>query len=123
VTTDTDTYDFSEAWQMFQGEKEPWKDLDRLLKWEQKLDTQQEMADAFGCSPSTISYWLGKARTERRRQRLEAGELCVRCEENETPGGIDSANRICDACLEEVRGRDRKTRYDNYLEHLQETHG
>jgi transposase-like protein len=115
----TDSYDYTKPWALFQGEKEPWKDLDRLLEYYEKLDTQKAVGDAFGCTPSTISYWLEKAREQRREERRTAGVLCQRCEDAEVPGGTNAANDICNRCLDELRARDREAPYIDYAEHLE----
>jgi hypothetical protein len=111
-------YDYSEPWSMFAGEEQPWKNLNRLLKWDEKMDTQKEMGDAFGCSPSTISYWLQKAKSDP-NVHLEDGSgiQCERCD-GETPGH----NVICNDCLDGVRDRDAGAEYNNYKAHLDEVH-
>jgi hypothetical protein len=101
--SETDDFNYDEPWAMFADEDEPWKDLDRLLKWEEKLDTQAELGDAFGCSPSTISYWLDKARDN---PEVGDGGEDIECRDcgGETPG----QNVICDDCLDKLRHEDSK---------------
>lgn len=93
---------YDDPWPMFSDEEEPWKDLERLLKWEQKMDTQMELGDAFGCSPSTISYWLDKAKDE---VEPDPDEEDLHCEfhdvcDNLAPG---VNNSLCIVCLDLAR--------------------
>lgn len=106
--------DFEEPWPMFADEDEPWKDLDRLLKLDDRMDYQYEIADALGTSPSSISYWLDKAKEKRRQERLEEGTLCQVCEEAEVPGG----GSTCGSCLDDARDADAGIDYDHYPDHL-----
>lgn len=109
-----DDCNFDEPWDIFADEDEPWKDLERLLKLDEKLDHQYEIADALGTSPSTISYWMDKAKEKRRQERLEAGTLCQVCEDAEVPG----AGEACADCLDAARSADAGTTYDHYPDHL-----
>jgi len=99
-----DEYDYSEPWPMFADEDEPWKDFDRLDRLEGQMDTQKEMAAALGCSPSTISYWLGKKADEYDPEPTEEQLKCDYYEVcgNETPG---PNNGLCDLCLDLGRRR------------------
>jgi hypothetical protein len=92
-----DEFDFTEPWDIFADENQPWKDLDRLLELDEKMETQNEVADALGCSPSTISYWLQKAR-DSREAGLDQDNPCFYNEVcgNEAPGPNNGA---CDDCL------------------------
>lgn len=93
---------YDEPWPMFSDEDEPWKDLERLLKWDGKMDTQKEMGDAFGCTPSTISYWLNKARDE---VEPEYDDEELQCSHFEVCGnlGPSPVNGICTVCLDLMR--------------------
>lgn len=96
---------YDEPWPMFADEEEPWKDLDRLLKWEEKMDTQMELGDAFGCSPSTISYWLDKARDE---VEPEYDDEELQCNYFEVCGNLAASPKmgVCDVCLDVMRHND-----------------
>jgi len=94
------------------SEDKPWTDYDRLLELEEKHDTDRAAADELGCHPNTYRKHLKRAH-EQADDVLEepeddepeelGPEICVRCEENQTPGGAQSANQMCDDCLDEVR--------------------
>lgn len=105
-------------WAMYEDEDEPWKDLKRLLRLEEKFDYQYEIAHVLGCDPSKISYWLGKAHEVHKEELRASGAICVRCDENETPGADRSVNQLCDECIDALRERDREADYDSYGEHL-----
>lgn len=90
-------FDFSEPWDIFADEDKPWTDLDRLAKWNEKLGTQAELGDAFGCHPSTISYWLDKIDDSKPDEAAEEID-CLQCG-GDTPG----FNLICDDCLDQLR--------------------
>lgn len=106
--------DFSEPWDLYDDEEEPWKDRERILELEKKMDTQVEIGDALGCTPSTISYWLRKFHDEE-EDVVGEGIECRDC-------GAETAGRckICDGCLDNLRERDREANYDNYAAHLEE---
>lgn len=107
-------------WGIYADEEEPWKDLERLLKLDEKFDYQYEIAHVLGTTPATISYWMGKAHEHRREEALKAGALCKRCEDAETPGGGKTGNELCVECLSELRDRDCDADYDDYAEYLRE---
>jgi len=104
-------HDYTEPWPIFQDEDEPWKDMDRLLKWEDKMDTQMELGDAFGCSPSTISYWLGKARDE---VEPEWSDKELQCDHFEVCGNLAPGpnNATCIVCLDLMRHNSRDSGLD-----------
>lgn len=106
---------FDEPAPLFEGEDEPWKDLDRLLSLEDYFDYQYEIADVLGIGPSTISYWLDKAHEKRQQELLEQGSLCTVCEENEVPAGGEA----CGDCLDDARAADAGADYDHYPDHLE----
>lgn len=115
---------YDEPWPMFADEDEPWKDLDRLLKWEAKMDTQMELGDAFGCSPSTISYWLDKARDE---VDPEYDDEELRCEYFAVCGNhMDHpSSGVCTVCLDLMRHNDAadELRIDGSVEdHMEQLH-
>jgi len=118
-------YDYESAWPMYSNEDEPWKNLERLLKLEEKMETQQEMGDALGCTPSTISYWLDKARDE---VEIEPDEEELHCDYFEVCGnltpGVNNGN--CTVCLDLVRHNQSQVSgmidpddFENRLEHLE----
>lgn len=110
----------SSPWSMYEDEDEPWKDFERLLRLNEKLDHQYEIAHALGTSGSTISYWLDKAKREELRDALRGGEICSRCEDEEVPGGDETANQLCETCVDELRHRDSNANYSNYREFLED---
>lgn len=85
------------------SEEKPWMDYDNLLELRDDKDTQEEMAEELGCSVYTVRKHLKRAREEQKQRAVDAGILCERCEENETPGGADTGNSYCASCLDEVR--------------------
>jgi hypothetical protein len=97
-----DDCDFDEPWPLYADEDEPWKDYERLLKLDAKFTYQYEVADALGTSPSTISYWLGKAKDEYQPEPDDERLKCDRFEAcgNQTPG---PNNGLCDVCLDLAR--------------------
>lgn len=107
----TQDLSYDEPWDMFAEEEEPWKDLDRLLEWEGKLDTQMELGDAFGCSPSTISYWLDKAKDE---VEPEYDDEELHCRYHDVCGNLCPGlkNGICDVCLDLARHNSRSKKID-----------
>lgn len=105
---------YDDPWPMYADEEEPWKDLERLLKLEQKMETQMEMGSALGCTPSTISYWLSKAHDDPDIHLEDGADIfCENCD-GETP----RFETICPDCLDDLRERDRVADYDDYCEYL-----
>jgi hypothetical protein len=123
----TQDLSYDEPWDMFAEEEHPWKDLDRLLEWEGKLDTQMELGDAFGCSPSTISYWLDKAKDE---VEPEYDDEELHCRYHDVCGNLAPGpkNHICRVCLDLARHNsgakeidpDDSSDYDSHIEKLYE---
>jgi len=96
------------------GEDKPWTDYDRLLELEEEHDTYRAIADELGCHSNTVRTHLKRAHEDTGHDLqdedddvVRGPETCVRCEENETPGGEKTANMICDECLDEVRHADQ----------------
>lgn len=94
------------------SEDKPWLNYDKLLRLEQKHDTYAAMADELGCHSNTVRKHLSRAHDqaddESTREVVEEDsdrgpEICVRCEENETPGGSKTGNTFCPECLDDVR--------------------
>lgn len=120
----TDDLNYDEPWAMFKDEEEPWKDLNRLLDWEERLDTQMELGDAFGCSPSTISYWLDKARDE---VEPEYDDEERQCEYFSVCGNLmdHPSSGVCTVCLDLMRHNDTadEIQVDGSVEdHMEELH-
>jgi hypothetical protein len=108
------------------SEAKPWQDFETLLRLEEEMDTQKEMAEELGCSAPTVSYWLDKAHD----QPVEVTDEDLQCIHygvcgNKTPG---VANDICIVCLELKRQdvRDRRVQSsefdspDEYIASLRE---
>lgn len=119
-------YDYSEPWQMFAGEEKPWTDLERVLRLDDKMDTQKEMGDALGCHPSTVSTWLQKAKKSRDVSLDSEEQDCMNWEVcgNQAPTG---RMVICDSCLDLVRTADRErgpnfSDYDEREEFMEEAY-
>lgn len=97
--------DFDSPWDTFADEEEPWKDFERLLKLEEQMDYQYEIADALGTSPSTISYWLEKAHDEYQPEPDDEDLKCVYFDVcgNEV---VAQSNAVCGVCLDLARRAD-----------------
>lgn len=95
-------------WPMFEDAEEPWTDPERMLKLREKFTYQYEIAHVLGTTPSTVSYWMDKAEAYERSEALKSGALCAICEENETPGGAETGNSLCEECTDAGRTRRRK---------------
>lgn len=93
----------SSPWDLYADEDEPWTDLERLLKLEEKFDYQYEIAHVLGTSPSKISYWLDKAHNE---VDIEPEE--TECTYHEICGNnsLGGKTTMCDECLDLVRYND-----------------
>lgn len=94
------------------SDDKPWTDYDRLLDLEEEKDTYREMADELGCHPNTVRKHLDRAHEERGiateddEKPVRGPKMCVRCEENETPGGEKTGNTLCVSCIDEARADD-----------------
>jgi len=99
------------------SDDKPWTDYDCLLELEEETETDREAADELGCHPNTYRKHLERAHEEQgttseepedseEEQPARGPEICVRCEENRTPGGAASGNTYCPECLDEVREND-----------------
>lgn len=99
-------HDYTEPWAVFQDEDEPWKNRSRLFKLLDQMETQAEVGDALGCTPTTISYWKNKYEEEIREEITDEDMRCPHFETcgNEMPS---PRNGICNLCLDLVRRADR----------------
>jgi hypothetical protein len=95
----TQQLSYDEPWPMYSDEDEPWKDLERLMKLDEKMDTQKEMGAALGCTPSTISYWLNKAQDE---VEPEVDEEDLHCYHYDACGNLTPRinNSVCIVCID-----------------------
>lgn len=50
----------------YKGEDKPWKDEDRLRREYARGNTQQDLADRWGCDRKNIAYWMDKFGIETR---------------------------------------------------------
>jgi hypothetical protein len=87
--------------------EEPWKQEGALQILLIELDRDQQFAgEMLGCSASNVSYWKNKMGVgeEPVQNETGGGDLCVRCNERETPD--NTRNVICVACLDYLRSKD-----------------
>lgn len=86
---------------------QPWRSEEALEIAIVELDQNQKpTAKQFGCSTPTISNWVDKLNIGETRVREEqgGGNVCVRCDENETVAG--AGNDMCNECITYVRAKD-----------------
>jgi len=101
--------------EIIQEEDKPYKNEEALtIALVEKDMNQDTVAEMMDCSAPTISNWKNKLDIgeDKNMERGvdDTGDICVRCETNETPD--QPYNNICDECLDYVRQEDSKFDWD-----------